>query len=447
MKRLVLLSMITLAFSAQGQIVQSGFEAWTGGLPDGWFGSKSSIAQAGVLQVTTNPHSGSSAVQLVNGTPHKRFTTQPLTVVSSTVYTVNFWVRGAGQVRVGLYDGRPGTSSGYSPYTSYLTATSNWTEVTLSVAAATNATDAEFVISVVSTVAPDHVIIDDVTITEGSSIETVSVYDIQFTSLPNGDSPLSGQTVNTGGIVTALDTVGQDAYYIQNGSAAWSGIYVFDSFSQPALGDSVTMTATVAEFNSSTQLTGVTNFSVVQSGQTVPTPIAIQTVESNEEALEGVLVRVTNATCTEEPGGANFGKWKANDGSGFAWIGKELYTTTPNPLLGQNYDVTGVISYSFGLFGIQPRFASDISQITSVDENALTGTSIYPNPTSNVLSINLPIAGVRFQLVDNVGRVVADGSIAGLRTDLDVSAFSNGMYTLVLTDGQARRAERFTVAR
>ena len=447
MKRTVLLTLVALAFSAQGQVIQSGFEAWTGTLPDGWFGAKSNIPEAGVTQVTANAHGGDFAVQLANATTsHKRFTSQAVTVVSNTIYSVNFWVRGAGQVRVGLYDNRPGTSSGYGPYSPYVTATGEWTEVTLSVAAAVDAADAEFVFSVLSTTAPDHIQLDDVTITENGTIPAASIYDIQFTTLPNGDSPLLGQTVNTGGIVTAVDTTGLDAYYIQNGSNAWSGIYVFDGFSQPALGDSVTLTATVAEFNNSTQLTGITNFAVV-SNETVPAPIGITTAEANEEALEGVLVRVTNATCVEEPGGANFGKWKANDGSGFAWIGKEIYTTTPNPTLGQIYNVTGPVSFSFGPFGIQPRDASDIELLTGIEEGALAGTRIYPNPANELLTIDLPLGGVRYQLFDGVGRLATEGSITGLRKALDVSDLRNGMYTLVLTNGQVRRSERFTVAR
>lgn len=445
MKRTVLLTLVALAFSAQGQVIQSGFEAWTGTLPDGWFGVKSNIPEAGVTQVTANAHGGDFAVQLANATTsHKRFTSEAVTVVSNTIYSVNFWVRGAGQVRVGLFDNRPGTSSGYGPYSQYVTATSEWTEVTLSVAAAVDAADAEFVFSVLSTTGPDHIQLDDVTITENGTIPAASIYDIQFTTLPNGDSPLLGQTVNTGGIVTASYA---DAYYIQNGSNAWSGIFVYDNFTLPAVGDSLTLTGTVAEFNNSTQLTGLTNVVVVSNGQPVPAPLGITTAEANEEALEGVLVRVTNATCTEEPGGANFGKWKANDGSGFAWIGKEIYTTDPDPTLGQIYNVTGVISYSFGLFGIQPRDASDIELLTGIEEDALAGTRIYPNPANELLTIDLPLGGVRYQLFDGVGRLATEGSITGLRKALDVSDLRNGMYTLVLTNGQARRSERFTVVR
>ncbi|MBP6392391.1 MAG: hypothetical protein KA352_15975, partial [Flavobacteriales bacterium] len=211
--------------------------------------------------------------------------------------------------------------------------------------------------------------------------------------------------------------------------------------------DSVTMTASVSEFNNLTELTGITNFIVVSSGNPLPAPLNITTQEANEEALEGVLVRVTNATCTEEPGGANFGKWKADDGSGFAWIGKEIYTTTPAPLLGQVYDVTGVVSYSFALYGIQPRDANDITLITGVEENILSGTSVFPMPAQDVMNVVLPVGGVRYQLQDATGRIVREGSFSGMRAQLELSGVRDGMYTLLLMSNDAKRVERVSVQR
>ena len=443
MKRTILLSVIAFALTAQGQLIQSGFESWTNSLPDGWFGAKSNILQSGVVEMTANVHGGASAVQLINGSPHKRFTSQPVTVVANTSYSVNFWVRGAGQVRVGLYDGRPGTSSGYAPYTSYVTATANWTEVTLSVAAAIDATDAEFIFSVISTVAPDHIVIDDVTVTSGSSIQDASIYEIQFTTLPNGDSPLNGQTVNTGGIVTASYAGG---YYIQSGSDAWRGVFVFDNFSLPLVGDSLTMTATVSEFNNFTELTGITNLVVASSGNVLPAPLAILTAEASEEALEGVLVKVSNATCIEEPGGANFGKWKADDGSDFAWIGKEIYTTTPAPLLLQVFNVTGVVSYSFGLFGIQPRDASDVEFATGLNELAVLPLSFFPNPATDLIRMDLgSLSGSRvtYSLVDALGRTAMTGTLTN--STLNIAELTNGAYTLTVSAGEEVRQARVLV--
>lgn len=444
MKRSILLASIALALTAQGQLVQSGFETWTNDLPDGWFGAKSNIAMSGVVQASTNAHSGDYAVQLINGTPHKRFTTQAVTVVANTTYSVNFWLRGSGQVRLGLYDNRPGSSSGYSPYSSYVTATTDWTEYTLSVAAGMDAADAEFIFSVLSTAAPDHVMIDDVTITESGAIQDASIYDIQFTTLPNGDSPLNGQTVNTGGVVTASYA---NAYYIQNSSGPWQGILVYDNFSLPALGDSVTLTATVSEFNSLTELTGITNFVVVQSGVALPAPLDISTVEANEEALEGVLVRVMNATCTEVPGGANFGKWKADDGSGFAWIGKEIYTTTPDPQLGQIFQVTGVISFSFDLYGIQPRDAGDVTLVTGINEVAGSTVALFPNPANNNLTMDLSGLNGRteYSLHDATGRLVLSDVATQERTTINVSGLTNGMYFMTVRNAGTVRSTRVAV--
>ncbi|HXP48555.1 MAG TPA: hypothetical protein VN922_01310, partial [Bacteroidia bacterium] len=69
---------------------------------------------------------------------------------------------------------------------------------------------------------------------------TVSLYDIQYTTNPNGNSPYMNQYVNTGGIVTAIYSYG---YYVQNSYATkWAAINVYDRNHKPAVGDSVTMT-------------------------------------------------------------------------------------------------------------------------------------------------------------------------------------------------------------
>ena len=443
MKRTILLASLALALTAQGQLVQSGFETWTNNLPDGWFGAKSNIAMSGVVQ-TTNAHSGEFAVQLINGDPHKRFSSQAVTVTANTTYTVNFWMRGTGKVRVGLYDNRPGTSSGYSPYSPYVDATSTWTEMNVNVSAGVDAADAEFIFSIFQTTGPDHVMIDDVTITEGGAVQNASIYAIQFTTLPNGDAPLAGQTVNTGGIVTAAYTGG---YYIQNASGPWQGILVYDNFSNPTRGDSVTLTATVTEFNGSTELTGITNFTTVMNGQPLPAALAINTGEVSEEALEGVLVSVHNATCTEIPGGANFGKWKADDGSGFGWIGKEIYTTTPDPQLGQVFDVTGVVSYSFALFGIQPRDANDVSLAVGLNEINGSVVNVFPNPANNTLTMDLGNLNGRteYSLTDATGRLVLSDVATSDRSTIDVSGLNNGMYVITLRNSSAVWSTQVTV--
>jgi len=69
----------------------SGFETWNDTLPTDWYGSKSTLDDDSVLQVASDVHGGTYAVRLRNGseTSHKRFTTQPTTVVNGTIYTID----------------------------------------------------------------------------------------------------------------------------------------------------------------------------------------------------------------------------------------------------------------------------------------------------------------------------------------------------------------------
>jgi uncharacterized protein len=118
---------------------------------------------------------------------------------------------------------------------------------------------------------------DDVTVTP--------IHDIQG----NGTaSPLAGQVVTTTGIVTLLKTgsntgAGSTAngYFLQDPSAdadsnTSEGIFVFTS-SVPtvAVGDEVRVTGTVQEFNGLTEIGSVTSTNIIDTGNTLPTAVTL----------------------------------------------------------------------------------------------------------------------------------------------------------------------------
>ncbi|MBK9539788.1 MAG: T9SS type A sorting domain-containing protein [Flavobacteriales bacterium] len=105
------------------------------------------------------------------------------------------------------------------------------------------------------------------------------------------------------------------------------------------------------------------------------------------------------------------------------------------------------MSYSFALYGIQPRDANDITLITGVEENILSGTSVFPKPAQDVLNVVLPLGGVRYQPQDATGRIVREGSFSGMRAQLELSGVRDGMYTLLLMTSDAKRVERVSVQR
>ncbi|MBK9599904.1 MAG: carbohydrate binding domain-containing protein [Flavobacteriales bacterium] len=453
MRTAVLLSTLAIAGMASAQVFQSGFEDWTGSTPDGWSGSKTNIPSGGVTQVTDNVHGGSSAVRLENTTSsHKRFTTQPIAVTTGQNFEITFWVRGNGNIRVGLFDGRPGGSSGYAGYSPYTVVASPdaWTQVTQSIAAAYDTTGGEFILSVQSTVAPEHLVVDDVTITEAGPLTPVSIYDIQYTTDPSGDSPLNGQTVLTGGLVSADLPGAGDGYFVQSGSGPWSGIYVYDTDNTPSIGDSITFMASVSEYFGITELSSLSAYTVVSSGNAVAA-FDVATGDVSLEPLESVLLRVLNATCTEEPGGANFGKYKVDDGTGDAVIGKVIYTTVPDPLLGNTYNITGVNYYSFSEYNIEPRMESDVDFITGISEaGVLSSVQVGPNPAKNILNVSLGQAAgsqVNYTLTDMQGRTVQSGQFSGAHGQLNVNDMGTGLYHLTLRSSELVKTFAVQVAK
>ena len=201
--------LVALGLSAQAQVVfQSGFETWTDNVPTDWNGARTNLPTTGMAQVSDNVHGGSFAVRLTNAaTGHLRFSTQDVAVVAGQTYEVRFWARGNGEVRLGLYDGRPG--NGYSSYTGYTTLSGpTWTEVVLTVACTNDTTAGQFILSLRNTVDPEHLVVDDVTISTTAPEEptAATIAAIQGTTTADGSSTFDGVLVQTSGIVTGVVT-------------------------------------------------------------------------------------------------------------------------------------------------------------------------------------------------------------------------------------------------
>lgn len=233
--------------------------------------------------------------------------------------------------------------------------------------------------------------VDNVIVAEGSVTPpgTTPIADVQATT--SGDqSDMLGQPVTVGGRVTAVKT--GSGFWIQDKVAPWSGIYVFNNTNTVAIGDSVILTGTVAEFapgasvEKATQISGLTAFTNV--GAYPPYgPIALSTLNVNAEMYEGVLVKVSNASTTAVPDA--FNEWSVNDASGDVKVDDFMYLTAPTPVLGNVYNVTGVVSHSFGFYKILPRDVNDVEFLSaaSVSEIADDNVSVYPNPSNGVINI------------------------------------------------------------
>lgn len=170
----------------------------------------------------------------------------------------------------------------------------------------------------------------------------------------NGDaSPFDGQTVTTTGIVTAVAPQG---YFIQDGTALRSGIYIYEQTNSPSIGDEVTLTGVVAEFYDLTEIVDLTDFTINSSNNALPDPISVSTGDASNEDYEGMLVKIENATCTNTDIG--FGEWQVDDGSGALAVDDLMYLFSPD--LNIDYGVTGILTYTFSNYKIEPRSMDDV---------------------------------------------------------------------------------------
>ncbi|MBL0163618.1 MAG: lamin tail domain-containing protein [Xanthomonadales bacterium] len=136
---------------------------------------------------------------------------------------------------------------------------------------------------------------------EDDDIGTYAIHAIQGA----GDSsPLTGQRINTlGNIVTAIGPAG---FFMQtpdadvDASAMTSeGIYVFTSTAPSVfVGDKVNLTANVVEYFGLTELNGVSNLVIQNTGNSLPTPISFNATTPSQDLLS-LSCGTTNFECFE----------------------------------------------------------------------------------------------------------------------------------------------------
>lgn len=182
-------------------------------------------------------------------------------------------------------------------------------------------------------------------------IPTVSVQDIQ-----TGDVD-EGQYVRIeNAIVTTEITPDGEGFFIQDaGGGEWSGIYVYTMQGEsPSVGDEITMTGIYSEFYDFSQLVleFESEYEVTGSGQPVTTTIT--SPSGDWESYEGCLVRFNDQ-----------GVVSAMNSHGEVELAMGIPMTNLffdfSADYGGHYDsVTGVISYQYEEFKINPRAEADL---------------------------------------------------------------------------------------
>ncbi|MFO7790015.1 MAG: T9SS type A sorting domain-containing protein, partial [Bacteroidales bacterium] len=283
-----------------------------------------------------------------------------------------------------------------------------------------------------------------VTFTVNLNPEITPIYDIQYTEDASGDSPYNGDEVTVKGVVTANfnpSTYGS-GYYIQQGQGAWNGLFIDDESNSPDMGDSVRITGTVNESYNMTQLESIQNFMTIDIGGVIPDPEIVTTNEAaTMEDYESVLVKVEDAECTSEQD--QYGKWTVDDGTGELFLKDNGAFDWSDEVVGEYYNITGVILYSYQEYRLNYRIEEDIEVADAISDNFADGLSIYPNPATDFINFN------NIETIDNIevynvsGQLMDTYPVNGNSLKLDVSDYSNAVYFVKFVSDKFSKTIRF----
>ncbi len=250
---------------------------------------------------------------------------------------------------------------------------------------------------------------------------SASIYDVQYTTDPSGNSPYSGETVQIVGTVTATASNG---YFIQENAAMWNGIFVYDTSNTPQPANRIEITGQIDEYYNLTEIKNITEFNIINETATMPEAQTI-TIAQVDESWESVLVRINNVYCSNANLG--YGEWEISDGNSTLVVDDQLFAYSPD--LGTEYSITGIITYSYGAFKLLPRNLNDISIVTNLLFEDLSNKTIqiFPNPANHTINIISEIYIDKIEIISIQGEIVISQSYT---KSIDISNIPNALYIL-----------------
>ncbi|HQW04495.1 MAG: T9SS type A sorting domain-containing protein [Flavobacteriales bacterium] len=116
------------------------------------------------------------------------------------------------------------------------------------------------------------------------------------------------------------------------------------------------------------------------------------------------------------------------DIDGTTQYGWQTDTPGPNQIGGIDFFAYAGGAPNVPLYYVDDVLFTELGPV-GIEENALTEVHVYPNPATDVLTVELPHGTTAIaSLVDVTGRTVVDGTTFGSRTQFALNGLSKGLY-------------------
>ncbi|MEO0281973.1 MAG: hypothetical protein ABIN05_06475 [candidate division WOR-3 bacterium] len=184
---------------------------------------------------------------------------------------------------------------------------------------------------------------------------SLTIYDVQYTENISGASPYAGQIVTVSGIVTRVFGVN---VYIQDDTLPWHGILVYNPPTPVEVGDSISVTGQVVEYNGKTEISNPTVLTVLAKGRMIPGPVKLKTGEAGKEKWEGMFVQLEDCYVSQI---VTAREWQIDDGTGPLTVYEDLnYPVTVESLNDTFIFVRGCMDEYNGKFELRPYGNEDV---------------------------------------------------------------------------------------
>ncbi len=267
-------------------------------------------------------------------------------------------------------------------------------------------------------------------------IAILAVHDVQGTELPSGSSPHAGEFVRVAGVVVAAAPLGRWYSIADPEGGPWSGLRVDGPALERRPGEWVLVTGIVAELFAETRLLQTSVSTIGEAALPPATTVPLSSLANDGERWEGVLVRVESPqveTLTDR-----FGEYRIGDATASNVVVDDEFFTSYIGDPGDTFSsITGIVSYGFGSFRLEPRGDEDLAgwisgrafngrlRVTVVDEGG--------EPLPSKITI-FPTGGFSLDLGPD-DRAEASKDVAYLAQGRGEVALPFGTYDVVVSRG------------
>ena len=290
-----------------------------------------------------------------------------------------------------------------------------------------------------------------------STVFYAGVVPMPYLNSANTDTIATNGMLTVKGYVTANDEYNQ--VWIQDDTLTMHGILIYDvNKDLPQMvkvGDYITVVGTRSTYKGLSEIAFTELVNVDSTVQSPITPVVIsgstigyqsganQTVnDPNIEPYEGLLVKVENAKLISGP--TTYYEYIGTDDGGATnfVMDDEIdyhYSSYDTVLLNQNYNITGVITYGYGYYRLNPLQKQynglEVVQSAAVNDVNVANLNVYPNPVYDELNITSESNINKVEIYNATGQAVKSINMSTSRASVNVADLQPGVYMVrIFTD-------------